>query len=195
MLISPFTKPGRAVYTEGPRTGLVLHRNRSHRETTLGKNSSASRHPVTCTFCIYISFLAFSRVHTGSAARLCLLHLARFVTSSGARPTALISSMTESSTASWVFLMAGSLQGRDRALFLPQSPCHCAWCSHTILGGLPVFSPILRLLWVVAWRPHSLCGRGGSAQASTISIAWSIFISIAWRANSCFLVAGQHLAP
>lgn len=42
------------------------------------------------------SFLAFFRVHTGSATQLCLLLLARFVTSSGAGPTTLISYVTES---------------------------------------------------------------------------------------------------
>ncbi len=54
-LIPPFTKPGRTVYTEGPGTGLVLPRNRSHRETTLGINSSASRHPRDICIVMYIS--------------------------------------------------------------------------------------------------------------------------------------------
>ncbi len=71
------------------------------------------------------------------------------------------------STASWVFLVAGGLQGRDGALFLPRSPRHCAWCGRTILGVLPTSSPLLRLLWVIAWRHLSLCGHGRSFQAST----------------------------
>lgn len=89
-------------------------------------------------------FLAFSCVHTGSVAQLCLLHLAQYVKSSRARSTALKSFVRSPSTSPWVFLAAGGHQGQNGALFLPRSPCHCAWTGRTISGRLTSSSQLLQ---------------------------------------------------
>ncbi len=113
----------------------------------------------------YTSFLAFSRVHTGSTAWLCLPHLARFVTSSGARPTALMPSMTES-----IHRFLGLPRGQrppGSRLFLPRSPRHCAWCGRTISGWASlIFSVIAAtrsrrltssfIMWSVEGQPKHL---------------------------------------
>lgn len=59
---------------------------------TLTKTSDDGNCTWTCKTDKYYPYITYK----GSAARLCLLHLARFVTSSGTRPTALMSSVTES---------------------------------------------------------------------------------------------------
>ncbi len=143
-----------------------------------------------CTVYSSSSFLAFSRVHTGSAAWLCLPHLARFVTSSGARPSALMSSVTES-----IHRFLGLPRGwqppgsrRSAVLATESMSLRMVWLYHLRRASL-IFSVIAAtlsrrlmssfIIW--SWRVSP-------------SIHRSIFITIAWRADSCFLVVGQHSA-